>query len=221
MTNQLNATTHANEVGCFNLNQDVSTTGPDGKTRVKVGEYNCLIPTVERFMTEVDGAKVTGADDDGLPVYDKDAANWLFRAIMQLAKTEARNKLQPKTAELKPGAKLPETFAELVAPPAANGSTVLAELAELARNFAAYLAAKGIPAAAIASLSQLVRQQNLISFQGDNVKAKFAEWLGEYATTAAESGALTAYQESAVIKAIDIATGNDQAESLDDLLAGF
>lgn len=221
MNTQVNATQHASESGCFNLKQDVTTTGPDGKTRVKVGEYQTLIPTVERFMSEVEGAKVTGADEDGLPVYDKDAANWLFRAIVQLAKTEARNKLQPKTAELKAGAKLAETFAELVAPPAHSGSTVLAELADLARNFAAYLAAKGLPAAAVASISQLIRQQNLINLQSDVVKTKLAEWLGDYATLAAESGALTAYQESAVIKVIDIATGNDQTASLSDMLEGF
>lgn len=218
--NQLAAIRHETEADCYMLTQDVSTTSKDGKSRQKVGEFSVIVPSVIRFIAECANAKVTGADADGLPTFDSDAANWLQRAINSLAKSEARNKLQPRTATPKAGQELPTTFAKLVEPAQLGGNTALAELAELARNFSAWLEASGKPAPLAAMMSQLVRQTNLIPLQQDKAKTLLIEWLGAYASEAAEAGSLTAYQENHVLKVVESAQGND-ANDIDSLLADY
>lgn len=222
-TNQaqtLAAIQHETETNCFMLTQDVSTTSTDGKSRTKVGEFSVIVPSVERFIAECTTAKVTGVDADGLPTFDSDAANWLQRAINSLAKSEARNKLQPRTATPKAGQELPVTFAKLVEPAQLGGNTALAELAELARNFSAWLEASGKPAPLAAMMSQLVRQINLIPLQQDKAKTLLVEWLGTYASEAAAAGSLTSYQENHVLKVVEAVQGND-ANDIDSLLADY
>ena len=218
-TNQAsNAVAHETEQGCMMLTQPVTATKAGSKTRVKVGEFTVIVPTLSRLMTDLADAKVTGTDDDGLPTYDSNLANWVQRAVNALSKAEARNKLVTGSADLKAGAKIPTTLAELVEP-AAGGNTALAELAELARNFGAWIEATGKPAALVSTFGQLVRQPNLIPLQTDKVKQVLSTWLEEFALAAAAADSLTDYQSSHCERCINQATG--EQESLDDLLADF
>lgn len=218
-TNQvLNAIAHDTEQGCMLLTQDVSATDSKTRTRTKVGEFTVIVPTLERIVAEVANAKVTGHDPDGLPTYDGKVANWVQRAINSLAKAEARNKLVSGTADLKHGATMPRTLAELVEP-AATGNTALAELAELARNFGAWIEATGKPAALVSTFGQLVRQPNLIPLQTEKVKEVLANWLEQFALAAAEAGSLSEYQANHVERCINQVSG--EQDSLDDLLADF
>ncbi len=220
MTTIKNATAHQNEEQCFVLKQEV-TKRVDGQTkREPIGHFEVIVPTVERFISELENVQVTGHDDDGLPVYNGNAANWLQRAINALAKAEARNKLAPASAEPKAGLTIPMTFADLVAPPAIGGSSALAELAELVKGFTAWMAESGKPAALHSTFGQLVRQPSLISVQSDKVKQVLQAWVVEFASAAAAAGALTSYQEGQVQKVLDAIEGKDEP-SLDDLLADY
>lgn len=220
MTTIKNATAHQNEQQCFVLKQEV-TKRVDGQTkREPIGHFEVIVPSVERFITELADVQVTGHDDDGLPTFNSNAANWLQRAINALSKAEARNKLAPASAEPKAGLTIPMTFADLVAPPAIGGSTALAELAELVKGFTAWMAESGKPAALHSTFGQLVRQPSLISVQSDKVKQVLQAWVVEFASAAAAAGALSSYQESQVQKVLDAIEGKDEP-SLDDLLADY
>lgn len=215
-----NAVAHDTEDACFMLTQEV-TKRVEGQTkREPIGSFSVIVPSISRFLKEVEDAQVTGQDDDGLPTYSNDAANWLQRAINALAKAEARNKLAPASAEPKSGLSIPVTFADLVAPPAIGGSTALAELAELVKAFTVWMNESGKPAAIHSTFAQLVRQPSLIAIQSDKVKAVLEQWIAEFATLASNAGSLTAYQQNQIGKVLDAIAGKDEP-SLDDLLADF
>lgn len=59
-------------------------------------------------------------EEDGSPVYESNEANWLYTAIQQQVKAQARNKFVPQSDTLRPGAKVAENLAELVAPSTGN-----------------------------------------------------------------------------------------------------
>lgn len=201
------------------LKQDVTTLNAATKKREKVGEFEAFVPSLNDFTASIESAAVTGADSEGMPTFNSDAANWLFSAIIDKVKRQARNSLVSGTATLKAGHSIAMTFEDLVKPLVVSSSTALAQYAEVARLFVGWLEATGKPAAVHASFSQLVRQRSAIALQGDKVREVLAKWLTDFATEAAANGALDDFQQNYVVSLIEACNGQD--ESLEDLLAGF
>lgn len=214
------AVQHSTESNSFLLTQVVTATQDGSSKRVEIGSFQVIVPTIERFIQEIEGAKVTGTDSDGLPVYDNDAANFLQSAITAACKMNARNKLAPKSAKARDGLEIPTTFAKLVEPAQVGGSNALAAISDLVKGFTAWMVATGKPAAVHATFGQLLRQQSLIGVQSDKVRQVLATWLSEFGAAVSEAGSLDSYQEGYLMKAISIAEGEED-ESLEDLLAGF
>ena len=89
----------------------------EGKQRVEVGEYAFYLPQLSEFGITANVKEVK--DEAGNVVgyeYETHALNWLQSAVEAAARQTSRNKLVPQTATLRPGAKLPTTLEELVAP---------------------------------------------------------------------------------------------------------
>ena len=200
------------------LTQDVTATVAGQKGRVKVGEFSVYMPFITRFAEVIEGAKITGADSEGVPVYESDAANWLQRAVLALSKAEARNKLVSGSAEVKAGLKIPTTFDELVTPAEGSGSNALAAIADLSKGFTSWMESTGKPAAIIPTMGQLVRNKSAIGLQSEKVRTVLSSWLQEYGATATDAGALTDYQQNYLVSLIEACT---EVQSLDDLLDGF
>lgn len=95
---------------------------------VKQGEVALTVPVLEDIAGFVAGAKIT-AEEDGLPVYDTDEANFVMSALLASVKASARNKLQPGTADLKPGLSIPTNWAELCAEGERGGNGQALQLA--------------------------------------------------------------------------------------------
>ena len=200
------------------LTQDVTATVQGQKGRVKVGEFSVYMPFISRFAEVIANAKVTDHDDEGVPVYESDAANWLQRAVLALSKAEARNKLVSGSAEVKAGLKIPTTFEELVTPPEGSGSNALAAIADLIKGFTNWMESTGKPAAIIPTMGQLVRNKSAIGLQSEKVRTVLSAWLQEYGATATDAGALTDYQQNYLVSLIESCT---EVQSLDDMLDGF
>ena len=88
----------------------------DGK-RVELSKQTIFCPTLKDFGIAVEPVRV---EEDGSPVYESNEANWLYTAIQQQVKAQARNKIVPQSDTLRPGAKVAESLAELVAPSTGN-----------------------------------------------------------------------------------------------------
>lgn len=220
MTNQNTTATPAtiDNGQAIMLTQDVTATVQGQKGRQKVGEFTVYMPFIGRFADTISNARQTGVDDEGVPVYDNDAANWLQRAILALSKAEARNKLVSGSAEVKAGLKIPTTFDELVTPAEGSGSNALAAIADLIKGFTSWLESTGKPAAIIPTMGQLVRNKSAIGLQSEKVRTVLSSWLQEYGAAATDAGALTDYQQNYLVSLIEACT---EVQSLDDMLDGF
>lgn len=202
------------------LKQDVTSLNAATKKREKVGEFEAYVPNLTDFIEAIQTAKQTGVDSEAMPVYDNNAANWLFGAIVAKVKGQARNALQSGTAILKAGHEIAMDFNALVTPSVSQGSTALAQYAEVARLFVGWMEATGKPAGIHASLAQLVRQRSSIALQGEKVRQVLANWLTEFATEAAGNGAIDEFQQGYIVSLIE-ACSNEAEQSLEDMLAGF
>lgn len=115
----------------------------ENSVRVKIGEVAIVIPTLEDIAAQVVGAKVK-EEQDGLPVYDNDVANWVQSAMEAAAKAAARNKLKPGTVDLRDGQKIATNWEEFCAESDRGGNgAALALLREVKDLFSKYVAGLG------------------------------------------------------------------------------
>lgn len=170
----------------------------DGK-RVELSKQTIFCPTLKDFGIAVEPVRV---EEDGSPVYESNEANWLYTAIQQQVKAQARNKFVPQSDTLRPGAKVAESLAELVAPSTGNKGAALVEKRTLLEMFRSWLAAQGKNEAVQKLLSTMLdRTDNLLlqePAKREKVKAYFVEfgeakvevltdWQVQYLTGAVEA----------------------------------
>lgn len=170
----------------------------DGK-RVELSKQTIFCPTLKDFGIAVEPVRV---EEDGSPVYESNEANWLYTAIQQQVKAQARNKFVPQSDTLRPGAKVAESLAELVAPSTGNKGAALVEKRSLLEMFRSWLAAQGKNEAVQKLLSTMLdRTDNLLlqePAKREKVKAYFVEfgeakvevltdWQVQYLTGAVEA----------------------------------
>ncbi|MGE4259171.1 MAG: hypothetical protein AB7F19_07505 [Candidatus Babeliales bacterium] len=147
---------------------------------VKKGEVAITVPVLEDLLPFI-GAKVTG-EEDGLPVYDKDEANWLQSAMLSYVKASARNKLINGTAQVKEGQKIPTNWEELCAEGERGGNgAALAIAREAKQAFADWAAKQGKSEAATQTLVTLFSNRAALQVQNDINKGKMKAYVESFA----------------------------------------
>lgn len=146
--------------------ETIEVSRKEGKRRVPVGKVTVYIPTPADL----------GIDTSRYP---QEVRDWLARCLRANALADARNKLAPQSAELKAGAKIATTIIEL-ATPAENTGASLAEISELKKGFAAYLATLSLSAKAQATLNALVASPKALAVQPAAVRERCLERLAAY-----------------------------------------
>jgi hypothetical protein len=166
---------------------DISKT--ENKKRIKVGEVAIVVPILEDIVAHVAGAKITG-EEDGLPVYDNDPANWVMSAVVAYTKAAARNKLEPGTATLKDGAKIATNWEELCMEGDRNGNGAALQLArEVKDAFAKWVATLGKNEATQKIMVQYFSVKTALELATKENKAKMLAYVEQFAESLDEATA--------------------------------
>lgn len=150
---------------------------------VKQGEVAITVPVLEDIAGFVIGekAKVT-EEEGGLPVYASDEANWVQSAILAYVKSNARNKLQSGTADLKPGLSIPTNWAELCAEGERGGNGAALKLyAEVKTAFADWAATLGKSASTVKVMVGYFNSKVALELATAEHKAKLRAYVEQFA----------------------------------------
>jgi hypothetical protein len=179
-----------------------------GEVAIFVPMLHEVFPDAVKIAKDKDGKDVT---EEGLPVYEKDEHNWIQGSMLAQVKAQARNKLQPKTAQLKAGQTIATDWASLTAEGERVGNPeALAAIREAKGDFAAWVATLGKSAGAQATLNTLFGNKQALSLQSSDNKAKMAQYVTDFAKSLdeAKQERYTRYLES-VIAACEVVTEVD------------
>ena len=165
-----------------------------GKAEYKLlGKVTIYIPLLSAFGITTEQAKddkgvVLFDDDVGLPVYTDEKLNWLQGSIVAACKAMARNRLKPKTCEVKDGVKIAETFEELLAAAdRGNSGAALVAIRELKTKFGEWVATLGKSAAAQQTLKTLFNAKDSLALQSETNRDKMAQYVSDFAATLDEA----------------------------------
>lgn len=165
---------------------DVSKKDAKSGKYVKQGEMVVTVPVLLDYVAELALAKITG-EEDGLPVYDNDKANFTQAAIFAYVKAAARNKLISGTAEVKPGLKIAETWEELTAEGVrTGGAAALALIRELREAFADHVKTLGKSEAAQKVLTTFFNNKAVLEMATAENKGKMQTYIENFAETLSE-----------------------------------
>lgn len=176
--------------------------------RQAIGSYSFYLPTLKEFGIDVEAKPVYEGEGDEKQLvgfeYEGNAHNYLGKAVEAAVRANARNKLLPKTATLRPGAKMPENFAEVITPSEGRGgSVVLAERQTLFGAWAAWVAKLERPESVRKLLVLFVKQPDALLTQPEKIKQTTEALITQFATEAAEAGKLTEYQAEYLNKVVE------------------
>lgn len=150
---------------------------------VLVGEVGIVVPTVEDFVAQLVAAKITG-EEDGLPVYDNDVANWVMSSVFNSVKMAARNKLVTGTAQVKDGLKIATNWDELTAEAERGGGAAALQLLRVLREaFATYMRGLGKSEAAQYNANKLFGSKVALEMTSPENKAKLKSYVEAFAET--------------------------------------
>lgn len=152
----------------------------------KQGEVSITVPLLEDVVSKVAAAKVTG-EEDGLPVYDSEEANWVQGAILAMVKAQARNKLVSGTATLKEGLSIASDWAGLVAEGVRGGGEALAIAREAKTSFAEWMGKQGKSEAATNAVITLFSNRQALALQSEVNKGKIKAYVEAYFETLDEA----------------------------------
>lgn len=160
----------------------------DGKaSREKVGDVTIYVPSVSELVadavqaTDKEGKALT--NDDGLPVFTDDKHNWLQNAIYASVKASARNKLVPKTTNLKDGQAIATDWATLTAEAVGTGAVHLTLAREVKALFAKYMATLGKSAKAQEIATNLFNNLDVLAHSDDVTKGKLLDYFASFSET--------------------------------------
>jgi hypothetical protein len=168
------------------LNIIVQVSKTENKARVKIGEQVVTIPTLEDFTAQLVAAKIKagdeGKDEEGLPVYDNDVANWIMSAVVSAAKAAARNKLIPGTAELRPGVKIATNWEEFCAESDRGGNgAALQLLREVKEDFTKWVKTLGKNEATQNVMVTLFSSKAALKVATNDTKGKIKAYVEQFA----------------------------------------
>lgn len=179
--------------------------------RELIGTYTSYLPSLKEFGLAFEGKEVKNDAGEFLGFdYSEHghAATWLGNAVEAAAKGQARNKLLPQTADLRPGAKMPENFLEVITPSEGrSGSTILAERHALFASWAEFV--KGLDKSDNVKrlLVLFVKQPDALLTQGEKIKDATKAYLTEFGQLLAEKDSLTDWQTTYLSSIIDACDG--------------
>ena len=160
-----------------------------GKTkREPVGEVTIFVPTLFNLISTAVAVmdSKTGKElltDEGLPVYTDDSLNFIQSSILASVKASARNKLTPKTANLKDGLSIATTWAELTAESAGNNGVHLVIIREVKDLFAKFVATLGKTATVQANITKAFNNAELLASSSADVKGKLLNYISDFVDT--------------------------------------
>ena len=160
---------------------------------VEQGRVNITVPTLADILPFVTSAISTDKDgkpvsEDGLPVYEADEANWVQAAILSYVKADARNKLIPQTAEVKPGLKIPTNWEELCAEGSRGGNGAALALARDAKlAFAEWAGKQGKSEGTTTMMVTLFSNRAALQLQGEAHKLKMTAYVESFAESLSEA----------------------------------
>ena len=193
----------------------MSVTKSEGSKRVPVGDVVVFIPTLASFGIDT---PATGADSEGIPTYSTNELNWLQNAIKGATLANARNKLVPKTTEVRDGAKLPTTLAELTEPSLGGGNPeALKAIAAVKALFKQFVAELGKSAKVQVLLTSTFDSPKALAMQPSEVRTKISAYIEEFVGyIESNNHELDGYQVSYVEKVLAACADEDEVD-LDDL----
>lgn len=144
----------------------------------------------------------TGTDEKtGELVYEDHTAGFVYSAVLAAVKANARNKFAPGTITLRPGASLPTTLAELVAPTVSNKGQALVERRGLIEMFKEYASKLERPDALKAALVMLFDKPDNLALQDADKRAKIKPYFESFGNEVAER--LTDWQANYIQGVLD------------------
>lgn len=153
----------------------------------KLNEYIVTVPALEDFAASIVGVKQTG-EEEGMPIYDNPIANWVQDAVFAYAKSSARNKLDSKTGEVKPGLKIAETWDEFTAEGGrGNNGAALALLRECREAFGEYVGTLGKSEQAQRVITQYFNNKTALELADADRKAKVKAYVEAWAESLDEA----------------------------------
>lgn len=157
---------------------------------VPVGQVSIVVPTLEDIVAAVASAKITG-EEDGIPVYADDIANWVQSAMFNTVKAAARNKLENGTANVKAGLKIATNWEELTAEAdRSGGAAALALLREFRAVFEQWAKTLGKSEAAQQTLVKYVSNRTALELANTDVKGKIKAYVEQFADALPEADQL-------------------------------
>jgi hypothetical protein len=163
----------------FTLEISNTVTKNGENVREKIGEVEAFYPMLSEMGFAVEP---TSMGDDGFPVYADAKAQFVFDALFSATKVIVKNRLQPKTANVKDGQTIPKSVEELITPADGNRGEALAIQREFLASFKAWLPSTGKSEKAQAMALSFARNREALSLQSDSNKQKFAAYLTDYVT---------------------------------------
>lgn len=141
------------------------------------------------------------SEETGELVYTDHTASFIYSALLAAVKANARNKFAPGTINLRPGASLPTTLAELVAPTVSNKGQALVERRGLIEMFKEYAAKLERPDALKAALVMLFDKPDNLALQDADKRAKIKPYFEGFGNEVAER--LTDWQANYIQGVLD------------------
>jgi hypothetical protein len=152
---------------------------------VKQGEVEVFYPLLNELGLDIEADKM---DEEGFPIYSDEKVQYVFDAVLSAVKAQARNRLISGTASLKPGLAIASTVEELLES-GGNKGDALAAVREFLAAFKAWLPKTGKSEKVQAAVYELARNRASVAMQPDDKKAKFSNYLADFADTLNEEQA--------------------------------
>ena len=193
----------------------MAVTKSEGSKRIPVGEVTVFIPTLAAFGVD---AAPTGADSEGIPTYATNELNWLQNAVKGATLANARNKLVPRTTDVRDGAKLPTTLAELAEPSLGGGNPeALKAIAAIKALYKQFVAELGKSAKVVTLLTATFDSPKSLAMQPAEVRAKIAAYIEQFIGYVEENAVeLDSYQVSYVERVLASCADEDELD-IDEL----
>lgn len=148
----------------------------------KQGEIPITVPLLSDIAAIVAGAKEKEKDEEGMPVYEADEANFVQSAILAYVKMNARNKLIPGTATVKDGQKIPTNWEELCAEGVRGGNGAALALArEVKEEFTRWANTLGKSSAAVSVMVSLFSNKTALAMADAGKKQKMEAYITQFA----------------------------------------
>lgn len=182
---------------------------------VKQGEIQITVPLLADAMAFINSPvkkddKGQEIDEDGIPIYEDDKANWLQGAMLAAIKAQARNKLVSGTATLKDGLSIPTDWEGILAEGVRGGGEALAIAREAKAAFAEWMAKQGKSEAATQTVVTLFSNKQALALQSEVNKGKVKAYVEAFAESL-DAAALERFEKpvSSVIELCETATEAD------------